>query len=116
MLPFFAKLAPCLIGIEVCGTSYYWAREPIGLGHTVKLMPPAYVRAYVKRGKTDAAKKAGHDVKVPFAPGRTDATAEQTDAASFAVLEPRTASAITSARTMRSRPPNCWWTAPASWS
>jgi transposase len=55
VLPFFAKLPPCLIGIEACGTSHYWARELTGLGHTVKLMPPAYVKAYVKRGKTDAA-------------------------------------------------------------
>jgi transposase len=58
VLPFFAKLPPCLIGIEACGTSHYWARELTGLGHTVKLMPPAYVKAYVKRGKTDAADAA----------------------------------------------------------
>jgi transposase len=55
VLPFFTKLPPCLIGIEACGTSHHWARELTGLGHTVKLMPPAYVKAYVKRGKTDAA-------------------------------------------------------------
>jgi transposase len=55
MMPFFSKLAPCLIGIEACGTSHYWARELSGLGHQVKLMPPMYVKAYVKRGKTDAA-------------------------------------------------------------
>jgi transposase len=55
MLPFFAKLPPCLVGIEACGTSHYWARELIKLGHEVRLMPPAYVKPYVKRGKTDAA-------------------------------------------------------------
>ena len=55
MLPFFAKLPPCLVGIEACGTSHYWARELIKLGHQVRLMPPAYVKPYVKRGKTDAA-------------------------------------------------------------
>jgi hypothetical protein len=55
MLPFFAKLPPCLVGIEACGTSYHWARELIKLGHEVRLMPPAYVNPYVKRGKTDAA-------------------------------------------------------------
>ena len=55
LLPFFAKLSPCLIGIEACGTSHYWARELIRLGHEVRLMPPAYVKPYVKRGKTDAA-------------------------------------------------------------
>ena len=55
MLPFFAKLPSCLIGIEACGTSHHWARELIKLGHEVRLMPPAYVKPYVKRGKTDAA-------------------------------------------------------------
>lgn len=55
MLPFFEKLPPCLIGIEACGTSHYWARELIKLDHEVRLMPPAYVKPYVKRGKTDAA-------------------------------------------------------------
>lgn len=52
---FFAKLPPCLVGMEACGTAHYWARELGKLGHTVKLMPPKYVKAYVKRGKTDAA-------------------------------------------------------------
>src|SRR3954463_16767269 len=55
MLPFFAKLPPCLVGIEACGTSHHWARELIKLGHEVRLMPRAYVKPYVKRGKTDAA-------------------------------------------------------------
>src|SRR3712207_5182999 len=55
VLPFFAGLSPCLIGMEACATAHHWARELTRLGHTVKLMPPAYVKAYVKRGKTDAA-------------------------------------------------------------
>ena len=55
MIPFFAKLEPCLIGMEACGTSHYWGRELRALGHEVKLMPPAYVKPYVKRGKSDAA-------------------------------------------------------------
>ena len=55
MLPFFAKLPLCLVGMEACGTSHHWARELIKLGHDVRLMPPAYVKPYVKRGKTDAA-------------------------------------------------------------
>jgi transposase len=55
MLPFFTKLPPCLVGIEACGTSHYWGRELTKLGHEVRLMPPAYVKPYVKRGKTDAA-------------------------------------------------------------
>ena len=54
VMPFFGKLEPCLIGVEACGTSHFWARELQGLGHEVKLMPPAYVTPYVKRGKTDA--------------------------------------------------------------
>jgi transposase len=54
VLPFFAKLPHCLVGMEACATSHYWAREIIRLGHEVKLMPPAYVKPYVKRGKTDA--------------------------------------------------------------
>lgn len=55
MLPFFAKLPPCLIGIEACNNSHYWARELNALGHDVKLMPAQYVKPYVKRGKNDAA-------------------------------------------------------------
>ena len=58
MLSFFAKLAPCLVGMEACATAHYWGRELIKLGHTVKLMPLAYVKPYVKRGKTDAADAA----------------------------------------------------------
>jgi transposase len=54
VLAFFAKLSPCLVGMEACGSAHYWAREITKLGHTVKLMPPTYVKPYVKRGKTDA--------------------------------------------------------------
>jgi transposase len=43
MLPFFAKLPFCLVGMEACGTSHHWARELIKLGHEVRLMPPVYV-------------------------------------------------------------------------
>jgi transposase len=55
VLKFFANLHPCLIGVEACATAHHWGRELGKLGHTVRLMPPAYVKAYVKRGKTDAA-------------------------------------------------------------
>jgi transposase len=55
VLSFFAELPPCLVGMEACATAHYWGRELIKLGHTIKLMPPAYVKPYVKRGKTDAA-------------------------------------------------------------
>jgi transposase len=58
VLPFFENLEPCLIGIEACGTSHHWARELIKLGHNVKLIPPVYVKPYVKRGKSDAADAA----------------------------------------------------------
>ncbi len=54
VLPFFGRLSPCLLGMEACGTSHHWARALSALGHEVRLMPPAYVKPYVKRGKTDA--------------------------------------------------------------
>jgi transposase len=54
-LKFFAELAPCTVGIEACGRAPYWARELSALGHNVRLMPPGYVKPYVKRGKNDAA-------------------------------------------------------------
>ncbi len=54
VLPFFKKLGPCVVGIEACASSHYWAREITALGHEVKLMPPAYVKPYVKRQKNDA--------------------------------------------------------------
>lgn len=55
VLSFFERLEPCLVGIEACGTSHHWARALINLGHDVKLIPPIYVKPYVKRGKSDAA-------------------------------------------------------------
>jgi transposase len=51
---FFQKLPPCLVGIEACASSHHWSRELQALGHTVRLMPPAYVKPYVKRHKNDA--------------------------------------------------------------
>ena len=55
VLTFFEKLPPCLVGIEACASSHHWSRELKALGHTVRLMPPAYVKPYVKRQKNDAA-------------------------------------------------------------
>lgn len=55
VLPFFAKLSHCLIGLEACATSHHWAREITRLDHEVRLMPPRYVKAYLKRNKNDAA-------------------------------------------------------------
>jgi transposase len=54
MLEFFTDLAPCLVGIEACPSAHHWGRELALLGHTVKLMPPSYVKAYLKRSKNDA--------------------------------------------------------------
>ena len=54
VLGFFAQAAPCRVGMEACGSSHYWAREIQALGHEVVLIPPAYTKPYVKRGKNDA--------------------------------------------------------------
>jgi transposase len=53
MISFFKKLPPTVIALEACGGSHYWARELTALGHTVRLIPPQYVKPYVKRGKND---------------------------------------------------------------
>ena len=55
VLTFFQKLPSCLVGIEACASSHYWSRELQALGHTVRLMPPAYVKPYIKRQKNDEA-------------------------------------------------------------
>src|SRR5262245_50259349 len=55
VLRFFQALPPCLVGMEACASAHFRAREIRTFGHEVKLMPPAYVKPYVKRGKTDAA-------------------------------------------------------------
>ena len=55
MLPFFKKQPPGLVGMEACASAHHWARQLMALGHAVKLMPPHYVKPYVKRGKNDAA-------------------------------------------------------------
>jgi transposase len=55
VLEFFATLPPCLVGLEACAGAHWWARELAKLGHEVRLMPPQYVRPYVKRNKNDMA-------------------------------------------------------------
>jgi transposase len=74
VLAFFQKLPPCLVGIEACATSHHWSRELKTLGHTVRLMPPAYVKPYVKRQKNDA----------------TDAEAEAVTRANMRFVETKT--------------------------
>jgi transposase len=54
VLEFFGGLSPCLVGIEACPSAHHWGRELAALGHTVRLMPPSYVKAYLKRSKNDA--------------------------------------------------------------
>ena len=61
VLTFFESLAPCLVGIEACGTSHYWAREIKKLGHEVLLIPPAYVKPYVKRSITGCTRCTTED-------------------------------------------------------
>jgi transposase len=54
MRAFFAGIKPCLVGMEACGSAHYWARQLRAMGHDVRLMPPAYVKPYVQRGKNDS--------------------------------------------------------------
>ena len=58
LLEFFASLAPCLVGLEASGSAHHWARELITLGHEARMMPPAYVKPYIRRQKNDASDAA----------------------------------------------------------
>jgi transposase len=57
VLQFFQRLPTCVVGIEACATSHHWSRELTALGHTVRLMPPAYVKPYVKRQKNETPRR-----------------------------------------------------------
>ena len=76
VLAFFQRLRPCLIGIEACASSHHWSRELQAVGHTVRLMPPVYVKPYVKRQKNDATDaeaicEAVARAKMRFVPTKT---------------------------------------------
>ena len=58
MLEFFSQIERCRVGMEACGSAHYWAREFVAMGHDVVLIPPAYIKPYVKRGKNDAVDAA----------------------------------------------------------
>jgi transposase len=58
MHKFFSETKPCIVGMEACGAAHYWARELRAMGHEVRLIPPIYVKPYIKRGKNDAADAA----------------------------------------------------------
>src|SRR5450432_4598548 len=58
LLEFFASLPRCLVGLEASGSAHHWARELIRLGHDARMMPPAYVKPYIRRQKNDAADAA----------------------------------------------------------
>src|SRR5580700_11430846 len=58
LIPFFAELPPCVVGMEACSSAHHWARELIKLGHDARMMPPAYVKPYIRRQKNDASDAA----------------------------------------------------------
>src|SRR5215469_16875745 len=85
VLQLFGGLSPCLVGIEACPSAHYWSRELQALGHTVKLMPPSYVKAYLKRSKRCCRNLRGSDTAVDAVcsdqdPGTTDRLNAASDA------------------------------------
>src|ERR1039458_5639851 len=73
VLPFFANVPPCLIGMEACGSAHHWARKLEKLGHTVKLMAPQFVKPYVKTNKNDARVRHDNMRFVPIKKGEQQA-------------------------------------------
>lgn len=86
LLRFFGSLAPCVVTMEACGSAHYWGREIARLGHEVRLIAPAYVKPFVKRGKNDAADaeaicEAAQRPTMRFVPVKSEA--QQASAAVF---------------------------------
>lgn len=69
LLDFFARLSPCVVGLEACASAHYWARELEALGHEVRLVPPAYVKPFVKRGRKNDAADAAAICRAMASPG-----------------------------------------------
>lgn len=69
VLGFFARLAPCVVGMEACASAHYWARELAALGHEVRLVPPSYVKPFVKRGRKNDAADAAAICRAMASPG-----------------------------------------------
>ena len=68
VLEFFGRLPPCVVAMEACAGAHHWGREIVRLGHTVRLLPPAHVKLFVKRQKNDAADAEARLAKRPSAP------------------------------------------------
>ena len=96
--PFFEQLSPCLVGMEACPSAHYWARELSALGHAVRIMPAHYVKAYVKRGKNDAA-DAGAICEAVERPSMRFVAAKSAEQQGVMVLH-RTRSLLVRQRTM----------------
>src|SRR6202011_186966 len=91
VLAFFEKLPPCLVGIEACASSHHWSRELQALGHTVRLMAPAYVKPYVKRQKNDAADGAGCEKPIAKLPSNDGRNCSYSNASRCCARSPTTA-------------------------
>ncbi len=102
VLSFFRKQSICVVGMEACATSHHWAREITKFGHEVRLMPPHYVKAYVKRNKNDAADAICEAAARPIMRFEVQRTAKCADAASDTGTPGSTAWSTRSAHIWRS--------------
>jgi len=99
VIAFFAKLPPCLVGMEACASAHYWAREIEALGHRVVLVPPAYVKPFVKRGRKNDANDAAAICTAMSSKAMTFVPIKTPDQQALLVLH-RTRSALIKQRTM----------------